>query len=55
MKNVHKRKYLTIRVCTGHTEVGYSSPLIYYELLIKPFIANASQLEAHEHPSKDMR
>ena len=32
--NVHKREYFTLRVCTGYTEVGYSPPPIYYELLL---------------------
>ena len=27
------RKYLTIRICIGYYRVGYSSPLLYYELL----------------------
>ena len=34
MKNVHKREYFTICVCTGYTVVGYSPLYIYYELLI---------------------
>ena len=34
MKNIHKREYFMIRVCTGYSEVGYSPPPIYYELLL---------------------
>ena len=39
-ENLHKREHFTMRVCTGYTEVGYSPPPTYYELLIKCIFQN---------------